>query len=180
LDIHPFHAHGGPLLGPWKRQWHIQCRRQRSEVPNRVCTGEKRYDRWMEGLEEITLQNPGTWVMHCHILAHMIMSLLSAFSSNFLETIAGVVTAEMQTAWMFGVQWTLSEQDAFPHSNPLSLVIWTAPPNLKLFWGNTQLSNGRLRKNLASASKWKHSYMFHKIGNAIAKAIHNDKANPYH
>lgn len=39
--------------------------------------------------------------MRCHILAHMIMSLLSD-SSNFLETIAGVVTAEIQTVWMFG------------------------------------------------------------------------------
>src|SRR5277367_5244146 len=63
------------------------------------------------------------------------------------------------------MQWTLSDEcqshtfldlrmepDAFPHSNPLSLVIWTAQPNLKFLWGNTQLSNGRLRKNLASAS----------------------------
>jgi hypothetical protein len=32
----------------------------------------------------------------------MITSLLSDFSSNFLETIASVVTAEMQTVWMFG------------------------------------------------------------------------------
>jgi hypothetical protein len=32
----------------------------------------------------------------------MITSLLSDFSSNILETIASVVTAEMQTVWMFG------------------------------------------------------------------------------
>src|SRR5271154_3982332 len=72
------------------------------------------------------------------------------------------------------------ERDAFPHSNPLSLVIWTAQPNLKFLWGNTQLSNGRLRKNLASASNGNPRTLFRKIGNAIAKAIHDDKANPCH
>jgi hypothetical protein len=32
----------------------------------------------------------------------MVMSLLSDFSPNFWNTIAGVVTAGMQTVWMFG------------------------------------------------------------------------------
>jgi hypothetical protein len=53
------------------------------------------------GLGGSSFRTPG-WMTHCQILAHMVMSLLSDFSPNFLETIAGVVTAGMQTVWMFG------------------------------------------------------------------------------
>lgn len=107
----------------------------------------------------IKLQNPGTWVMHCHILAHMIMSLLSDFSSNFLETIAGVVTAEMQTGWMFGNAVDIVGQVPEPYLSGSAYgtrrvsptvthyhsLIWITPPNLKFFWGHAQLSNGCLK-----------------------------------
>lgn len=112
LDIHPFHAYGGHYWdlgsdnGPYnaadneeKFQTGYVLVKRDTTMLHRYAASGVTYTTAGWRAWRIKLQNPGTWVMHCHILAHMITSLLSDFSSNFLETIAGVVTAEMQPMW---------------------------------------------------------------------------------
>lgn len=90
-DIHPFHAHGGHYwdLGsgngtynateneaqyfsngfvPVKRDTTMLYRYASSGVPN-TASGWRAW--------RIKVQDPGAWMMHCHILAHMIMGKLS-------------------------------------------------------------------------------------------------------
>lgn len=88
-DIHPFHAHGGHYwdLGsgngtynatvneekfeagyvPVKRDTTMLYRYAESGVPHTTAG----WRAW-----RIKVQNPGAWMIHCHILAHMIMGKL--------------------------------------------------------------------------------------------------------
>jgi L-ascorbate oxidase len=85
-DIHPFHAHGGHYwdLGSGNGTYNATANEEKFQagyVPvKRDTTMLYRYA--ASGVPHITagwrawrinVQNPSAWMMHCHILAHMIM-----------------------------------------------------------------------------------------------------------
>ncbi|KAK5738572.1 hypothetical protein LTR17_005908 [Elasticomyces elasticus] len=102
VDYHPFHAHGGHYydIGSGNGTYDPVANEKKLKAYNPVLrdtTNLYRYtDKTVAGLDagwrgwRLRVEDPGTWLIHCHILQHMAMGMQSVWVFGDYEEIARI------------------------------------------------------------------------------------------
>jgi len=115
LDVHPWHAHGGhyydigsgngtynataneeKLVGynPMKRDTTMLYRYEKT-TPNGTMAGWRAW--------RLRVQDPGVWMVHCHILQHMVMGMQTVWvMGNETEVLGKVPRPEVEGYLIYG------------------------------------------------------------------------------
>lgn len=122
VDFHPFHAHGAHYydIGSGNGTYNIEANEEKLKGTQPVMRDTTMLYRYIAkttpGVDagwrawRLRVTQPGVWMIHCHILQHMIMGESSSLSLAFTISCgfcANISYTGMQTVWVMGNQTEL-------------------------------------------------------------------------
>lgn len=114
MDYHPFHAHGGHYYDCGSGNGTYNATENEMKLANynpilRDTTNLYRYEEKTVAGDQvgwrawrIRIEDAGVWMVHCHILQHMIMGMQSVWVMGDYEQVANVPPTDIQDYLVFG------------------------------------------------------------------------------